>query len=104
MARPLNDLSAVEVKNALVGKHSDGGGQRVLRITVQERRREMGLASSTNVSLKEARDAAEKWRAVTRSNVDPIKEHERHKREVAKKLRLLKEILPRMLSKAAKPS
>ncbi|KAA0698555.1 site-specific integrase [Neorhizobium sp. P12A] len=103
MARPLNKLSAVEVKNATAGKHSDGGGlwlvkredgggQWVLRITIHGRRREMGLGSASEVSLKEARDAADKWRAVTRSNVDPIKERERQKREAAKKLHLLKEI------------
>jgi integrase len=52
----------------------------------------MGLGSASEVSLKEARDAADKWRAVTRTNVDPIKERERQKREAAKKLHLLKEV------------
>lgn len=103
MARSINKLSAVAVKNAPAGKHSDGGGlwlhkrpdgggQWVLRVTVHGRRREMGLGSIADVSLKEAREAAEKWRAVTRSNLDPIKERERQKREAAKNLHLLKEI------------
>lgn len=103
MARSLNKLSAMAVKNAPVGKHSDGGGlwlykredgggQWVLRVTVHGRRREMGLGSLSDVSLKEARDAAEKWRAVQRSSLDPIKERERQKREAAKKLHVLREI------------
>jgi len=103
MARSLNKLSALTVKNAPAGKHSDGGGlwlvkridgggQWVLRITVHGRRREMGLGSISDVSLKEAREAADKWRTVRRSNIDPIKERERQRREAAKKLHILKEI------------
>ncbi|MCA1492757.1 integrase arm-type DNA-binding domain-containing protein [Ensifer sp. NBAIM29] len=103
MARLLNKLTAIEVKNAAPGKHPDGGGlwlyklpdgaaRWVLRVTIHGRRREMGLGSIEDVSLKEARDAADKWRAVTRSNLDPIKERERQKREAAKNLHLLKEI------------
>lgn len=103
MARSLNKLSAVAVKNAPARKHSDGGGlwlvkredgggQWVLRVTIHGRRREMGLGSISEVSLKEAREAANKWRGVTRTNVDPIKERERQRREAAKKLHILKEI------------
>ncbi len=36
------------------------------------------------VSLKEARDQAEKWRALVRKGKDPIKERERERRETAK--------------------
>jgi len=75
--RALNRLSAAQVKNAPVGKHADGGGlwlhrrrdgggQWFLRVTVHGRRREMGLGSLLYVSLKEAREAAEKWRAAAR--------------------------------------
>lgn len=64
----------------------------MLRVTVHGRRREMGLGSFSDVTLKEAREAAEKWRALVRSNVDPIKERERQKRDAAKKLHLLREI------------
>ncbi len=102
MARGLNKLSAIEVKNALPGKYSDGGGlwlhkrdgggQWVLRVTVHGRRREMGLGSIADVPLREARDTAERWRAVARANMDPIKERERQKREAAHNLHLLKEI------------
>lgn len=103
MARSLNKLSALGAKNAGAGKHSDGGGlwlfkrddgggQWVLRVTVHGRRREMGLGSFSDVSLKEAREAAEKWRASVRSNVDPIKEREKQKREALRNLHLLKDI------------
>ncbi|EPG33017.1 hypothetical protein L253_01874 [Brucella abortus 68-3396P] len=52
----------------------------------------MGLGSALEVSLKEAREAAEKWRAMVRSNIDPIKERERQKREAARNLHLLKDV------------
>lgn len=73
----LHKLTATQVRNTKVGKYNDGaglwfqkradgGGQWFLRVTVHGRRREMGLGSSTAVSLKEARELADKWRAVTR--------------------------------------
>lgn len=101
--RAINRLSARAVATLGPGKHNDGaglwlhrrpdgGGQWVLRVTVHGRRREMGLGSTREVSLKEAREAAEKWRALVRSNVDPIKERARQKREAARNLHLLKDI------------
>ncbi|PDT19388.1 tyrosine-type recombinase/integrase [Rhizobium hidalgonense] len=103
MGRELNKLTALSVRNAAAGKHADGGGlwfhkredgggQWVLRVTVHGRRREMGLGSAAEVSLKEARNEAAKWRAVARQNIDPIKERERLKREAARHLHLLEEI------------
>lgn len=101
--RALNKLSAVFVRNAPEGKHSDGGGlwlhvradggaQWFLRVTVHGRRREMGLGSLSSVSLKEARAAAEQWRAVARSDLDPIKERDRQRREAGRNMHLLKDI------------
>jgi integrase len=49
----------------------------------------MGLGSAQNVSLKEARAEAEKWRAVARQGKDPIKERERLRREAAREGRTL---------------
>lgn len=103
MARALNKLTAVEVKAAKPGKHSDGGGlwlharpdggaQWVLRVTVHGRRREMGLGSATEVSLKQARESAERWRASVRDSKDPIKEREKQRREAARNLHLLKDV------------
>jgi len=73
-------------------KHSNNAGQWVLRVTVHGNRREMGLGSFPIVSLKAAREEAEKWRSIARTHVDPIKERERQKREAARKLHLLKDI------------
>jgi integrase len=103
MGRELNKLTALSIKNSGPGKYSDGGGlwlhkredgggQWVLRITVHGRRREMGLGSASEVTLKEIRDEAAKWRAVARQNLDPIKERDRLRREAARNLHLLKEI------------
>ncbi|MFN3663614.1 tyrosine-type recombinase/integrase [Yoonia sp.] len=91
----LNKLSVVEIKASGPGKYSDGGGlwlhkredggsQWFLRVTVNGRRREMGLGKLEDVSLKEARRSAEKWRAMVRDGKDPIKEREHLKREAAK--------------------
>lgn len=44
----------------------------------------MGLGSIAEVSLKEAREEAARWRAVVRAGKDPIKERERLRREAAK--------------------
>ena len=71
MSRLLNRLSAVKVRTCEPGKYADGGGlwlhkredgggQWVLRVTIHGRRREMGLGAMTEVSLKEAREAADK--------------------------------------------
>lgn len=103
MTRALNRLSAVGVKNAAAGKHADGGGlwlhkrddgggQWVLRVTVHGRRREMGLGSIADVSLKDVRESAEKWRGVAQKGLDPIKERERERREAEKRLHLLEDV------------
>ncbi|MDC9808398.1 tyrosine-type recombinase/integrase [Rhizobium binxianense] len=103
MARALNKLSAMAVKNSAPGKHSDGGGlwlhkrddgagQWVLRYTIHSRRREMGLGSIQDVSLKDARGAAEKWRGVAAKGLDPISERERERREAEKRLHLLEDV------------
>ncbi|RWK65091.1 site-specific integrase [Mesorhizobium sp.] len=101
--RALNRLSAIAVKKLAPGKHADGGGlwllrrddgggQWFLRYTIHGRRREMGLGSITEVSLKEARDGADKWRAVSRAGKDPIKVRDREKREAARNLHVLADI------------
>ena len=103
MARELHRLSALAIKAAAPGKHADGGGlwlhkredggaQWVLRLTVHGRRREMGLGSLSDVTLKDARTAAQRWRSMALENVDPIKERERQRREAARNLHLLREV------------
>lgn len=101
--RALNRLSAPKIKTCEAGKYADGGGlwlvkreddggQWVLRVTIHGRRREMGLGSIADVSLKEAREAAEKHRAAVRGNLDPIKERERKRREAARNMHLLRDV------------
>ena len=103
MARSLNKLSASAVKSAIPGKYSDGGGlwfykrqdggaQWFLRVHVHGRRREMGLGSYPAVSLKEAREQADKYRAMTRQGLDPIKQREREQREAVRNLHILKDV------------
>lgn len=85
-------LNALQVKQAGPGKHEDGGGLRlvkrkdgggqwVLRIMIHGRRREMGLGSIQDVTLKEARAEADKWRSYARKGGDPITERDRESRE-----------------------
>jgi len=52
----------------------------------------MGLGPLSEVSLKEAREAAEGWRKMVRNGIDPIKERERMKREAARNMHLLKDV------------
>ncbi len=52
----------------------------------------MGLGSYPDVSLKEARDEADKWRAVVREGKDAIKERERQRREAEQNLHILSDI------------
>lgn len=97
-----NRLSAVAVKKLKPGKHcdggglwlykrKDGGGQWFLRYTIYGERREMGLGSM-EVSLKEARESAERWRLMVRAGKDPIRERDRLKREAARSRHTLADI------------
>jgi integrase len=90
----LNRLNALKVRSCPPGKYNDGGGlwlhrrpdggaQWFLRITVGGRRREMGLGSLADVSLREAREAAAGWRKILANGRDPIKERARLRRESA---------------------
>lgn len=101
--RALYRLSARAVQTLGQGKYADGGGlwlhkredggaQWVLRYTIHGRRREMGLGATMHVSLKEARETADKQRALVRSGKDPINERERQRREDSRGLHLLKDI------------
>lgn len=89
--RARNRLSPAFVKKAPAGKYcdgaglwlvvrDDGGSQWVLRVTVHGRRREMGLGGYPEVSLAQARETAERWRALAKHGRDPVKERERERR------------------------
>jgi integrase len=79
----MGKLTSVSVRSAAPGKHEDGQGLRlvvaktgsrkwVLRYQLQGRRREMGLGTYPEVSLKLARDKAATARSQAAQGVDPI--------------------------------
>ncbi|MET3589741.1 hypothetical protein ABID23_000827 [Bartonella silvatica] len=76
----------------LLHKRKDGGAQWLYRYTIHGRRREMGLGALRDVSLKQARELATRWRAVLREGRDPIKERNKQKREAISNLHYLKDI------------
>ncbi|WP_208439744.1 tyrosine-type recombinase/integrase [Bartonella heixiaziensis] len=76
----------------LLHKRKDGGAQWIYRYTLHGRRREMGLGTLRDVSLKQARECAMQWRAVLREGRDPIKERNKQKREAISNLHYLKDI------------
>lgn len=88
----MNRLTAAQIRAGPAGKNSDGlwlhrrrdgGGQWLLRVVVNGRRREMGLGSMRDVSLKDAREQRDHWWKVAAGGRDPIKERERARREAA---------------------
>ena len=104
--RDLNKLTSLAVKNAPNGKFGDGGGlwlrksgahsgKWVFLYTIGGRRREMGLGPLADVSLKEARAQARRWRRVVREGHDPIRERERERRKAERNLHLLRDIAAR---------
>ena len=99
----LNRLSSAFVKSAPHGKHSDGqglwlikrpdgGAQWVLRISLRGKRREMGLGSANDVSLKEARELASEYRKLAKQGIDPINFRLTEKRALLKPGKSLAEI------------
>ena len=79
----LNRLSSAFIKSAPNGKYNDGSGpwlhkradggsQWVLRISLAGKRREMGLGSTNDVSLKEARELVSEYRKLAKQGIDPI--------------------------------
>src|SRR6056297_3772336 len=103
MARTMHRLSAANLRGKPAGKYADGNGlwlykrhddsaKWVLRYTIFSRRHEMGLGRFPDVSLKEAREEAEKWRAVVRQGKDAIKERERQRREAERNMHILNDI------------
>ena len=78
-----NALSELKARSLSAGKHSDGqglwlvkrnktAGKWVLRVTVDGRRREMGLGPWPDVAIADARRRARDARQTLRDGVDPI--------------------------------
>lgn len=79
----IHKLTPRRVATAGPGKYEDGGGLRlvvsstgakkwVLRFTIDGKRREMGLGSSPDVGLAEAREKATQHRKQAKAGIDPI--------------------------------
>lgn len=101
--RALNRLSVKGISAAKPGKYADGGGlwlikrqdggaQWVMRVTINGRRREMGLGAYPAVGLADARKKAEEARAKARENVDPIIARVEQRQEEARNLYSLREV------------
>ncbi len=89
---PRNKLSPPAVRALGPGRHADGGGLYLevdasgarrwfLRTMVHGRRRDIGLGSTSLVSLSEAREEARRLRKVARDGGDPIAERDKDKRK-----------------------
>lgn len=93
MAKGINKLTALQVKNAGDGRHQDGGGlfldrrngsgRWVWRFQLDSKRRDMGLGSQAALSLAEARAERDKWASFLARGLDPIVEREKE-REAAR--------------------
>jgi len=86
----INSLNQLKAKNLDPGKYADGqglwlvkrtkqAGRWMLRISVNAKRREMGLGRWPDVSIAEARDRAAEARKTLRDGTDPIVEREKAK-------------------------
>lgn len=84
MAKQLNKLTAISVRNArMPGKLGDGGGLYlqisrwntkawIFRFKINGKGREMGLGSEADVSLAKAREIAMQCRLLLKDGIDPI--------------------------------
>lgn len=52
----------------------------------------MGLGSAQDVTLRDARASAAKWRGMAAQEIDPIKQREKERREAVRNLHILKDI------------
>ena len=86
-------LTATGVKHAKPGRHSAGEGlyllvsdsgakSWVLRVQVQGRRRDIGLGSTAELELSEARDRARELRKVAKAGRDPIAARDKSKAQI----------------------
>ena len=83
-------LNVMRVRNARQGRHADGQGlyllvsgtgakSWLLRVQVRGRRRDIGLGSTAELTLEEARDKARELRKIAKSGGDPIAARDRAK-------------------------
>lgn len=89
----LSKLTVISAKNAKPGRHADGKGlyllvkpsgarSWLLRVQVMGHRRDIGLGSTTDLGLAEAREKASQLRRIARQGGDPIAERDKDKFQV----------------------
>lgn len=97
-----NALNTMKARNLVAGKYADEqglwsvrrdriAGKWILRLTVDGRRREMGLGPWPDVTIAEARERAQAARRSARAGDDPI-EVRRATRQKAKRLTIAEAI------------
>jgi integrase len=69
-------------RGLLLRVEPSGARRWVIRVTVRGNRRDIGLGSAQDISLKQARDAADGVRAVVRAGRDPVIERRQARREI----------------------
>ncbi|RIJ23966.1 DUF4102 domain-containing protein [Henriciella barbarensis] len=101
--RARSKLSAAFVRSAPIGKHNDGGGlwlhvvsdaraKWFYRFSIAGKRREMGLGSLSDVSLQQAREAADAARSLVRVGQDPIIQRDKQRRDTLRQDNSLEKI------------
>jgi integrase len=95
MAKTIDRLTALKVqKIKTAGYHADGGGlwlqvsgknakSWIYRYSLRGRTREMGLGSTSRVTLAEARGERDRYNRLIREHVDPIEHRKRQRAEAA---------------------
>ena len=95
--------SHLQLKSLPQGQHCDGKGlylekvsitqgKWVYRFTLHRKQHRMGLGRYPDVSLKEARDGADKARTLVRSGVNPILNRQAERRAASVNSHLFKDI------------
>ncbi len=91
MSKARDRLTAVQIKNLnKAGFYHDGGGlylqvsrfgtkSWILRYTLNQRKRDMGLGPLTDWTLAEARERAKKYRQLVDDGIDPIDQRDQEK-------------------------
>jgi integrase len=75
--------SYVDGKGLMLVVGKSGSRSWILRTSVQGKRKDIGLGSASDISLKQARESADDMRALIRSGIDPVAERQKAKARAA---------------------